>query len=106
MPAKKDDIQIPIAFIGADEVPIHYANQFVIQHQANEFILTIGQITPPILLGTGDELRSQAESLSYVPVHVVSRIAMTRQRLVELMDALKTNLEAFDSKQSGGSENE
>jgi hypothetical protein len=90
-------ISVPLVYVGGEEVPILYANQFVSQFQGDEFILTVGQVSPPILLGEVDEQREQAERLSYIPVKVVTRLALTRQRLEELLALLKSNLDAYDS---------
>lgn len=53
--AEQPDIQIPIVYIGAEDTPILYANQFVAQFQQSEILLLLGQIAPPILIGTEAE---------------------------------------------------
>jgi hypothetical protein len=37
-----EGVQLPSVWVGADETPIAFANQFVCQFQPNEFVLTIG----------------------------------------------------------------
>ena len=93
-----ENLAVPIVYIGSDEVPTHYANNFIVQHQQNEFFLTIGTLTPPILVGSPDEVREQAKQISYVPVRVQARIAMTRDRVAELIKVLTDNLATFDKK--------
>ena len=97
-------LQIPLVRVGLEDVPIQLANDFVIQHQQNEFILSIGQYQPPILLGTSEERREQAERISYVPIRTVARIGLTRQRLVELIKILQDNLQRYDVSQAEGRE--
>ena len=97
-----ESIAVPIVYVGADEVPVHYANSFIVQHQQNEFFLSIGTLTPPILIGSPDEVREQAKQISYVPVRVQARIAMTRDRLVELIGLLTENLATFDKNKGRG----
>ena len=94
----REPIKVPVVFIGAEDTPVHYANQFVVAHQQDEFILTVGQVTPPLLLGTEAEQREQAQQLSFVPVKTVARFAFTRSRLVELISILQENLKRFDEK--------
>jgi hypothetical protein len=60
------------------------ANQFALQLDGEQAFLTAGLVTPPILLGSPEEQREQAERLSYVQVRVVARLGMTKNRLVEL----------------------
>ncbi len=93
----EDTVEIPIVFVGTEDVPVVLANQFVVQHQRNEFILTLGQVTPPILLGSDEERFEQAKKVAYIPVKVVARVSFTRDRLVELIGALKKHLEKYDS---------
>ena len=99
MSQKEDAIALPIVYIGAEDEPILFANNFVIQHQENEFILTVGQLQMPILLGTPEERKEQAKKLTHVAIRVVARFGLTRQRLVALIKALQDNLQKYDKKQ-------
>ena len=99
MNREQDAITLPVTYLGLEDVPILFANQFVIQHEKNEFILTVGQLQPPILLGSPEERKEQAKKLTYVPIRVVARFGLTRQRLVELVEALQNNLRKYDEKQ-------
>ena len=42
MNGEQDAITLPVVYVGAEDEPILLANQFAIQHQKNEFILTVG----------------------------------------------------------------
>jgi len=99
MNGEQDAITLPVVYVGAEDEPILLANQFAIQHQKNEFILTVGQLQPPILLGSPEERKEQAKKLTYVPIRVVARFGLTRQRLAELIEALQINLRKYDEKQ-------
>ncbi|MDP2951968.1 MAG: hypothetical protein Q8O76_01460 [Chloroflexota bacterium] len=103
---EEEAIILPVVYVGTEDSPILFANNFVIQHTQKEFILTVGQIQPPILLGSPEIRREQAKRLSYVPVKVVTRLGFTRQRLVELIQVLQDNLQIYDSKQGGERTNE
>ncbi len=98
---EEDAILLPVVYVGADDVPVLLTNQFVIQHEQNEFILTLGQLSPPILLGTDEEKREQAKNVAYVPIKVVGRFTFTRQRLGELVDVLKRHLDKYDRQRGG-----
>ena len=100
--AEEPTITLPIVYIGLEDVPVLFGNNFVIQHEQDEFILTVGQLTPPIVLGTQEERIEQAKKLSYISVKVVARIGFTRQRLVELIQILEENLKTYDERQRGG----
>lgn len=98
----EDTLRVPLVYVGGEDMPVLLANNFVIQHEQNEFVLTIGQLIPPILLGSREERLEQAKRLSYVPVKIVAKIGLTRQRLVELISVLQTNLATYDEKQRRG----
>ena len=99
MSQKEDTVTLPMVYIGAEDAPILFANQFIIQHEQNEFILTVGQLQPPILLGSPEERKEQAKKLTYVPIKIVARFGLTRQRLAELIEVLQNNLRKYDKKQ-------
>jgi hypothetical protein len=92
---------VPIIWEIEDE-DVAFANQFAVQHQPGEFVLTVGQLVPPLILGDEDDRREQLKRLSYVPVRVVGRFGLTRQRLTELIALLQENLENHDRQYGGG----
>lgn len=91
---------IPLAWIGAEELPVHLINQFVCQFNQDEFILTLGQTVPPAIIGaTQQERAEQLEGIAYVPVKPIARLAFTRSRLVEYIATLQANLDQYDQHQ-------
>lgn len=90
-------IGIPLAWIGAEELPIHLVNQYVCQFNDDEFIVTMGQMVPPAIVApTPEERLAQAEQVSYVPVKPLARLAFTRHRLQEFVATLQANLDQYD----------
>lgn len=91
-------VPIPLAWIGAEDLPVLFVNQFVGQVEAEQgvFFLNIGQALPPALLGTPEEQAEQLEQIAYVPVKPVARLALTRERLEYLIAILQTNLDQHD----------
>lgn len=89
-----DAVAIPIAWVGIDEQPPFAANQMVVQHTAvNEFLLTFGHLTTPVVFGDEHQRREQLEQVSFVAIKPVARVAFNRDRLKELIGALQQNLE-------------
>jgi hypothetical protein len=89
-------IDIPLTWVEFDEVPILFANHFLVQHQPYEFVLTLGQVSGPPLVGTPEQVREQVGRLTHVPITTLARVGLTRQRLVELIALLQTELEDHD----------
>ncbi|SRR5712692_1221497 len=97
-------IQIPLVWVGSEEVPILFANAFIaqfVQPDQVEFVLTVGQLVPPALLGSQEQIEAQAKAVSFVPVKTVARIGFTRQRVAELAQVLQTVLDNHDQAQRG-----
>ena len=92
-------VELPLVYVGIEDVPVLFANQFLVQHEQNEFLLTVGQLQPPPLLGSPEEKMEQLKTMTYVPVKVVARFGMTRQRLAQLVEVLQTNLQNYDEKE-------
>ena len=74
-------------------MPILYANAFVSQFDKDGFIVTIGQMSPPALVGTPSEIKEQLEQIDYVHVQPLARLGLTRERMQELVTFLQTNLD-------------
>jgi hypothetical protein len=93
----REGIEVPLTWIGVEDIPILTANQMVIQFTGrDEFILGFGQVAPPILLGTDEERREQLRQVSYAAVKPVARLGLTRQRIEELVRVLTENLANHD----------
>ena len=61
-----------LEWVDFEEQPIVFANHFLVQHQPNEFVLTLGQVTGPPVVG------------------------LTRPRVLELINVLQATLEDHD----------
>jgi flagellar motor switch/type III secretory pathway protein FliN len=91
-----EGIELPVVYTSVDDAPMLFANQFAIQFNKDEFILTIGQLQPPLLLGTPEEMREQASRLTHVPVRVLVRVGMTSTRVAELAKLLADHLRRYE----------
>ena len=83
-------IQVPLTWVGADEVPIQFVNQVLGQlDDAGDLILSFGQATPPAIMGNHEAQRQQAQRIAYVPVRPIARFSMSRARLNQVMKTLQ-----------------
>ncbi len=105
-PEKRESIQIPLAYVDPENTTIAFANQFLIQLLQDEFILTVGQVTPPIILGNQRDIDVESLGIDYIPVKVVARLGFTRQRLEELVNLLQENLARYDEMKQGRASDE
>ncbi len=90
-------LAVPLSWVGYDETPILFANQFLIQFQPDgSFVLGVGQANAPPLLGTPEEIVEQAADITFVPVRTLLRCALTEAKLREVVQMLSANLEKFE----------
>ena len=94
-----EGVELPLLFTGVDDTPILLANQFAGQVEPGLFTLIVGQMSVPLLIGTPEERREQAERVSYVPVKVLGRYSMTEGRLLELIQMLNRQLSVLQEQQ-------
>ena len=99
--AEEEGIALPFFFIGTEDVPIQLSNLQVIQHVQQEFIITFAQFAPPLVLGTPEEQREQVEGKPYLPVKTVARLAMSPERVLDLIKALQENYDSWKAKEGG-----
>ena len=93
-PEQLDRLAVRIAWVGVEDVPIVFANQIIGQvDDKGEAIITFGQATPPVLLGTPEEQREQAGNIQFVQVRPVARLNLSRARLEELATVIQKTLE-------------
>ena len=88
--------QVPLVWVGVDDLPVQFLNQFIGQADRNEIYLTLGQLVPPALLGSDESKRQQLEALDYVTVRPIVRLGFTPQRLEELIEVLEATKEIYE----------
>lgn len=94
-------VEVPVAWIGPEDVLILHANAFVSQFDPqtlDSLTLTIGQMTPPAIVGaTAEEREEQARQVTFVPIKPIVRLALTPARARELIATLEANLYQLES---------
>jgi len=88
-------LSLPVVWTGVDDLPVHIVNQFLGQVHSGEIFLTLGVVAPPILLGV--EAEAGLPRLTYVPARPVARLALTPERLDELVRVLQRVRQMYDS---------
>ena len=93
-------VEIPFLFIGTEDVPIVFSNLQLVQHEEQEFVITFGQYTAPLLSPSADA-EEVARRAPHVAVRAVARIGMTAHRFERLVEMLQSNLDKWKEKQQG-----
>lgn len=93
-PEALERLTLRAAWVGLEDVPIVFANQIIGQlDDKGEAILTFGQATPPVLLGTPEEQQQQASLTHFVQIRPVARLTLSGARMEELITVLQKTLE-------------
>ncbi len=98
VPVQLEKLEIPLVWVGAEELQILVANQFLIQVAENEVFLSAGQASPPALIGSNEEKLKQLEQIDYVPVQTLARFGLSLAKLRELSALLNVAVAALDRK--------
>jgi hypothetical protein len=79
--------------------PVLSANRFALQvsppGEPTEILLTVGHLSQPLLSGSPEEQRVQAEALTTLEIAVLGRYSVQREKLRELYEVLGKVLEAL-----------
>jgi len=90
-------VGVPIVWVGAEELPLLFVNQFLGVVQPGEIFIHFGALVPPAITGeTDEERKAQAEAIQFVQVKPVARLAMTPARLQELIEILQQTLSNYE----------
>ena len=100
MADQPEGIPVPLLWDGLDSAEIRFVNQMIIQlgppgHEG-EFLVTLGALHPPVLIGGPDENKAKLESLPYVTIRVVAKVAMPVARVREMRDLLTKMLDNYE----------
>lgn len=90
-------VKVPLLWVGLDDLPLLSSNQVLTQVDEDQVFLSFGTATPPVLMGDEEAVRDQAKRLSYVPVKGITRLAISRRHLGEMIELLQRTAEKFDS---------
>ncbi len=80
---------IPVAWVGVEELPLLFADQFVVQTHEDTFILTIGQAVVPAFIGTREQRAQQLAQTAYVQVKPIARLAINPAKFDRLIEVLQ-----------------
>jgi hypothetical protein len=103
MAEEPQSVRLSVTWTKLDDIPIEAANAFLVQitqgaeAQPGEIVLGIGVLAPPAIFGGRvEEVAAQLRELGQVAVKPITRVMFTRERAVELRNAIDQVLRAWD----------
>jgi hypothetical protein len=82
-----EQIEIETAWVGADDLPVHFCNAFSGVVGPNAVFITIGSQVPPAIESAEDLEKLRATG--YVPLKPIARLALTPQGLDDMIQSLE-----------------
>lgn len=96
----QEGVSKPVVWVGADELPVHFVNQWLGVVGPGEVHLTLGTLTPPAIMGeTVEDRKAQVEAIPFVAIKPVARIAMAPGGLRQLIGILQETLANYEKQQ-------
>lgn len=90
--------QVPLVWVGLEDMPVRAANNFIGQVNEELFILTFGfNNTPLIVPGSKEEVAEQVAAIRAVNVTPVARIALTENQVAKTIGSLQDILKRFQA---------
>jgi hypothetical protein len=84
--------EIPLVWVGLEEIPVRTVTSVVSQIADDQFFVSFGCINHPILVGSQAAVRARLDSIESVSITPVARIAMTEEKMEQVIKALQSNL--------------
>jgi hypothetical protein len=91
-------VKLPIEWHVPKELISRYANNIVVQHTPQEFIVSFFETQPPLVVGNTEEQAKQLKTIKSVQSLCVSRIIISPDRMGDFINALQTNYQNYLSK--------
>ncbi len=91
MPENPQPNEPEAAWVGAEDLPVQFANTFSGVVGANAVFLDIGSTVPPVI-----ESEEQLANLRFVPVKPIARIALAPGGLDDLIDTLENTRRNYE----------
>jgi hypothetical protein len=100
LPEEQESRQVPVVWVGVDDLPVHLVNQLIGVVHPHEVFLTFGTLVPPAIMAeTLEERRAQAEAIPFVQIKPVARFGFTPDRLREFIGILQQTLANYETQQ-------
>jgi hypothetical protein len=74
------------------DIPLFYANHFLVQASPHETFLSFYQIVPPDFPGTAEEERKKLEELGTIKAKCILRIAVAREFFEQMAGAMMSHV--------------
>ena len=96
--------KVPIEWHVPEDIASQYANNMIVQHADNEFIVSFFETLPPLIVGSPEDIKTQLDAVEGVRSKCVARIIIAPEKMRDFIQALNTNFDKFLSKKKDDKE--
>jgi len=99
MPGKK----VRLEYVFPDDLQSHFISNIIVQHEAENFIISYFEVWPPSILGeTEEEKQQQIDALETIEARCVARLVVTPSRMMSFLRVMQDNIDTFDQNSAEG----
>jgi hypothetical protein len=98
--AKKDakPKSLPFDWTFPEGLVSRYANNIIVQHSQNEFIISFFEARPPLLIGTLERIERVQRETKSLSAECVARIVVSPQKMRDFVKVMTRNMETYEAK--------
>ena len=82
--------ELDIRLVVPDGLTTRYVNYVMVQAGEHDFYLNFCEVVPPAITGTPEEIKDKAKRLKYINATCVARIAIAKNLMPKLLEAMGT----------------
>mgnify|MGYP001501869639 CR=1 FL=1 len=97
------NVSLPLHYRDSEGLKTRYANNLIVQHSDNEFVLRFYETLPPVIFGGPDEVQKQVDQLTHVDAECVASVIISPNRIPAFIKALQSNYEKYQADNENGS---
>lgn len=84
---------IPVEFVIPPELISYYPNNYIIQDNGNDFVISFFEIFPPIVLGNPEEVEIQVNNIDKVQAKCIARLQFSNEHFQEFLKVMNDHFE-------------
>jgi hypothetical protein len=97
-------VKVPVRWVVPEGMLTLAPTNIVVQYIEGEFIISLFEGRPPILLGSKEEVFKQLKTHGEIPVYCLARFVLSPQRMEDFVRVVGENLQRYKQslEQKGG----
>lgn len=95
------DKQVQLLYKSPESMRFVFSNNMIVQFDGTSFFLTFYETTPPMVMGSEQEVREQIEALETLPAYAVAKVVIPADKMGKFVAVLNQNFKSNMDQKSG-----